>query len=147
MSLRLLAPLVTLPFFSMGCELVPTVGDPVIERCVNADSDPSTSVSYERDIVPMFMMRCAPCHDPNGANNLGFEVGALDVTSHAALLLGGVTGGPDIVIPGRPCDSILIQKSAAAPPFGSRMPFDGPPFLEETNVQRLRDWIAEGAKP
>jgi hypothetical protein len=32
-----------------------------------------------------------------------------------------------------------------APPFGARMPLNGPPFLDERDRQLLADWIAEGA--
>jgi len=52
---------------------------------------------------------------------------------------------PKIVVPGQPCASILYLKVDEAPPFGARMPLDGPPFWTEDEIQRLHDWIAEGA--
>jgi hypothetical protein len=39
----------------------------------------------------------------------------------------------------------LLQKIAEGPPFGSRMPLDGPPYLDEERQAVLADWIAEGA--
>jgi hypothetical protein len=38
-----------------------------------------------------------------------------------------------------------VQKISAAPPFGARMPLDGPPFLSASQIQVISDWIAEGA--
>jgi hypothetical protein len=38
-----------------------------------------------------------------------------------------------------------VQKLESTPPFGSRMPLDGPPYLEDAEVLLIRDWIAEGA--
>jgi hypothetical protein len=32
------------------------------------------------------------------------------------------------------------------PPFGSRMPYNGPPFYSPEDRAVLRDWIAEGAR-
>ena len=31
------------------------------------------------------------------------------------------------------------------PPFGSRMPLDGPPYLEDVDLELIGDWIVEGA--
>jgi serine/threonine protein kinase len=57
---------------------------------------------------------------------------------------GGVRSGTDIIIDGKPCDSILIQKLGPAPKFGARMPNDGT-ILPEEDLTLLKDWIAEGA--
>jgi hypothetical protein len=40
---------------------------------------------------------------------------------------------------------MLIQKLGAGPPFGSRMPLNGPPFWNSDELKLLHDWIAEGA--
>jgi hypothetical protein len=56
-----------------------------------------------------------------------------------------MNSGTRIVIPGKPCDSIIVQKLGLAPPFGARMPYNGPPYLSAAELQLIRDWIAEGA--
>jgi hypothetical protein len=59
--------------------------------------------------------------------------------------MGGFHSGAQIVVAGDPCASIMYQKLSDAPPFGSRMPLNGPPFWTDDELQLLHDWIAEGA--
>ncbi|MBT9556121.1 MAG: hypothetical protein IV100_08840 [Myxococcales bacterium] len=153
MDLRLLRPFVVAATLA-GCELAPDVGTAQIERCVNVDSDPGTSVSFSRDLYPKVIMpKCVPCHDPNSgaggssAGNIGFQVGGLDLTTRDAALAGGVNSAGALVTPGQPCDSLLYQKTGRSPPVGVRMPFDGPPFLTDEERGLVADWIAEGALP
>lgn len=128
-----------------GCELAPDVGGPLQDRCLNEDSDPDSEVSFVADIGPILTRACRPCHEPGGANAIGFEIGGLDLTSHDGLVAGGASSGASIITAGQPCDSVLVQKLSAGPPFGSRMPFNGPPFLASEDLRQVRDWIAEGA--
>jgi hypothetical protein len=134
-----------------GCveDLRPDVGLPVGELCLDEDSDPDTPVRFQRDIVDGLFERdvtgCHECHRPDAPTPLGFEVGGLDLTSAITLRAGGVVSGSDIVVPGRPCESILFQKVGPAAPFGGRMPINGPPFLNDDERQLVHDWIAEGA--
>lgn len=134
-----------------GCtSLEPDVGPPLRDLCVNEDSDAETDVSFSGDIMPMIFndenLACNDCHTPGGQTPIGLEVGGLDLSNRTTLLAGGVVSGVDIVVPGQPCDSVLVQKVSAGPPFGSRMPLDGPPFLDAAQRQLLSDWIAEGAR-
>jgi hypothetical protein len=132
-----------------GCDLEPDVGPPMFERCDNTDSEPGTPVSWTNDIAPILsrsMGGCIPCHDPAAPDNIGVTVGGLDLGSLASLRRGGARGGAGIVVPGAPCESVLYQKVIPAPPFGGRMPLDGPPFLSATEQRLIHDWIAEGAE-
>ena len=135
-----------------GCldVLEPDVGPPVRELCRNEDSDPDVDVSFERDIVVGIFSPlgadCHGCHTPEGDTPLGLEIGGLDLSNLTTLRAGGTVSRADIVIPGRPCDSILWQKVTAGPPFGGRMPLSGPPFLNAEQIRLIRDWIAEGAR-
>ena len=140
-----------------GCEAIePDVGPPVRDICQNEDSEPDNDVSFSRDIATGIFADpgadcpscrgCRDCHAPDGSTPLGFEVSGLNLSSFGDLLAGGVVSGGDIVIPGQPCDSVLLQKVSSGPPFGSRMPLDGPPFLDAQQRQLLADWIAEGAR-
>jgi hypothetical protein len=135
-----------------GCidALDPDVGPPLREVCLDVDSDPATPVSYRRDIVDGIFARadidCIHCHTAAGDAPIGLLVGGLDLGSYAALRQGGAQAGADIVIPGQPCASALYRKVEAGPPFGARMPLDGPPFLSDADVQVIADWIAEGGR-
>lgn len=130
-------------------ELEPEVGDLLRPPCSDEDSVPGVDVSFENDLLGGVFANppgaCLSCHDPDGDPNLGFTLGGLDLTSYSSFTAGGVNSGGDIVVPGVPCDSLLIDKLGPAPPFGGRMPLDGPPFLDEPTVQAAADWIAEGA--
>ena len=88
---------------------------------------------------------CLPCHDPKGDSPQGYQTGGLDLTSHATLMAGGVNSAADIVVPGEPCASRLLQKVGPTPPSGSRMPLVGNPLTTELQ-QKIHDWIAEGAQ-
>ncbi|MEL7367708.1 MAG: c-type cytochrome domain-containing protein [Myxococcota bacterium] len=141
--------------FTVGClDLVdpvdPKVGEPLAARCANEDSDPDNEVSFTRDLLPVFRgetnsVGCS-CHNPDDPNPIGVQESGLDLTVYSQLRAGGVNSLRTIVIPGAPCDSVLWQKVSPGPPFGSRMPFNGPPFLDENIRQLISDWIAEGAR-
>ena len=133
-----------------GCltDLGPPVGAPVRASCVDADSDPATMESYRANIAPLWSTitdHCADCHTPAGKSPIGIEDSGLDLSSYDTLIAGGTRSGSAIVIAGMPCESVLIEKLGDSPPFGARMPLDGPPFLDATQMQVLADWIAEGA--
>lgn len=127
----------------------PDVGPLVASRCINEDSDPDVDISFRGDLQPIFRGLDGPagcsCHLPNTPDPIGFDLTGLDLSSYETLRQGGITSGPDIVVPGQPCRSILFLKTGPSPPFGSRMPFDGPPVLDAIRRAKLADWIAEGA--
>ena len=132
-----------------ACDFAPDVGRPIAERCSDEDGDPDRDVSFALDVLPLILREdagCIPCHDPEARGSVGFHFGGLDVTSYDALRRGGVNSSRTIVVPGRPCDSVLYLKVSPGPPFGSRMPLDGPPFLTEAELAIVHDWIAEGAE-
>ncbi len=126
----------------------PELGQQLVERCRDRDSDPKTDISFEDDIrKPIFedKMTCLPCHDPTGKDPRGWQLGGLDLRTFDSLMAGGVNSAADIVVPGKPCSSRLLQKVGAAPPSGSRMPLTGNP-LTAAQVQAIHDWIFEGAR-
>lgn len=129
----------------------PETGGALADRCTDADSDPDTDVSFENDVRPLLHGEVAgapgcACHLPARPNPIGFEQTGLDLTNLDSLRAGGVRSQSNIVVAGKPCSSILWQKISAGPPFGSRMPFDGPPFLQAEQRRLIADWIAEGAR-
>jgi mono/diheme cytochrome c family protein len=143
--------LVLVVVVSAGCldTLGPDVGSPVRSPCSNTDSDPGTAVKFDAEIrIALFAradVHCTRCHTPAGETPLGVQVSGLDLTSLASLRTGGALSGSDIIKPGDPCGSLLIQKLGEAPPFGARMPLDGPPYLDARQIRTIADWIAEGA--
>lgn len=114
-------------------------GTTIVGTC--GDSDPHTTVSFSQHIRPLLNRSpggCAGCHGAGATS--GFSVGSYD-----SLRRGGQASGTNIIVPGKPCDSILVQKLGYAPPFGARMPYNGPPFFTSMELTLFRDWIAEGA--
>lgn len=153
--------LVTLLVPLAACELteVPEVG-PLLPSAVNppdggadsesdggmtvsgpcADSDPASRVSFGADVRPLLTRPMGGCSCHSSSATSGFNLGTYD-----RLRRGGLNSGTSVVVPGQPCDSILVQKLGLAPPFGSRMPYNGPPYFAPEELQVIRDWIAEGA--
>lgn len=135
-----------------GCILEsfePEVGDVRAGLCKPEDSDPDVDVSYAEGIQPLFerplgQAGCG-CHMPTGRRASGLEATGLRLSSYADLMRGGDKSRDTMVVPGDPCASLIVQKTSNSPPSGSRMPSDGPPYLSPGELQRLRDWIAEGA--
>jgi len=138
-----------LPF---GCisELEPDVGAVRAGICKPEDTDPERDVSFQEDILMMFERpRGEPgcgCHLPTSGRPVGIELAGLDLSTYDKLMHGGNQSAEEIVVPGDPCASILLQKVSSAPPFGARMPTSGPPFWSPADRDLLSDWIAEGAR-
>lgn len=109
------------------------------------DSDPAKSVSYHVDLELGVFERgkCNNCHTGNGS---GVNQSGFDLRSYTTLRTGGGRSGVAIVIDGDPCASILVQKIETSPPFGRRMPYNGPPYLSVEDITLVRDWISEGAR-
>lgn len=106
-----------------------------------SDSNPAVVVSFSRDIRPLLS------RSPGGCNcHASNQAGGFTLGTYEGLRRGGQNSGTDIVIPGKPCQSLFYQKLGLAPPFGARMPYNGPPFFNATELTLVRDWIAEGAK-
>lgn len=129
-------------------QLEPDVGPLLAGRCDDADTDPATRISFVTQIRPLIHRPqggCG-CHLPNASGpGPGTVLGGLNLSSLEDLRRGGFNSGELAVIAGRPCASILYQKVSDAPPFGSRMPLGGPPFLTPDELAVVHDWIAEGA--
>lgn len=102
-----------------------------------AGDKPASTVSYFRDLRPIFQTHCLGCHQP------AKPMGGFVMTHFAGLIKGGESEQPGIV-PGKPDESYLL--SQISPSDGkAEMPKDKPP-LSETEITRIRQWIVEGAK-
>ena len=144
---------------ALGCyeDIEPDVGLPLAGACDPDDTDPDRDVSYSAEIQPIFDRAAdtAPpgcsCHQPSGpfpggvTEPIGLIEAGLNLSSYDTLMQGGIISASRIVVPGDPCSSILFQKVTISPPYGSRMPLDGPPYLTPQDIALIHDWIAEGA--
>lgn len=132
-----------------GCVdyLGPDVGGILVVPCSNEDSDPAVAIDYQLDIQgPIFDGPCRRCHDPTSERPVGITRVGLDLSSYGATRRGGVNTRKTIVLAEKPCKSMLYLKLLDGPPFGARMPSNGPPYLTEEDTLKLHDWIAEGAR-
>jgi hypothetical protein len=142
-----------LSFCAFGCiaeRLEPDVGPQRAGLCKPEDTNPDHDVSFRDDIMllmkrPAGMAGCS-CHLPGSSRTSGLMLTGLDLSSYQTLRRGGNQSGSSVVIPRDPCNSLIVQKISSAPPFGARMPSDGPPYLTPAERNLLSDWIIEGAR-
>lgn len=128
----------------------------MFERWVNAgmprgDSDRADPVKSEPpqtesnefitylDVAPIFARRCVKCHTDNGL--MGAAPEGYRLTSYAATLSASERVR---VVPGNSLASALVRRirGYARP----RMPYDGPPYLTNAEIQLIEEWIAQGAR-
>tara|TARA_Y100001934_G_scaffold36067_1_gene41366 strand:+ start:686 stop:3460 length:2775 start_codon:yes stop_codon:yes gene_type:complete len=93
----------------------------------------SSSLSFERDIRPIFQTHCFHCHGEDGVRK-----GGLDVRLKRLLVAGGKNGAS--VVPGDGGKSLLLQKleSGEMPKGKEKLPFH--------EIELVRKWINAGAK-
>ena len=130
-----------------ACALEPDVGARFPNECSEADGKAAT-VSFSRDIRPLInrQMGGCGCHLPSSTGaGTGTQISGLDLSSLNTLRAGGFNSGSRNIVAGQPCESVMYLKLEDAPPFGSRMPLNGPPFWNADELRLLHDWIAEGA--
>lgn len=96
------------------------------------------TVSYYRDVRPVFQARCQGCHQPAKAK------ADYIMTEVAALVKGGETGAA--IVPGKPAESHLLELVVTAP--GEKRP-EMPPKeepLTDYEVSLVKKWVEQGAK-
>jgi hypothetical protein len=121
--------------------------------CATPQQGDGATVSFANDIRPIMNRLsgdpngpgCASCHYQSAPNPIGIELGGLDMTTLGSLRKGGKTSGASIVVAGAPDQSAIIQKLRGTYPYGLRMPYNGPPYLTDAEIQIFADWIAQGA--
>jgi Planctomycete cytochrome C len=130
-------------------EVEPEIGPVRAGVCKSEDSDPKQTVSFRNDLEPLFMRPFGAagcgCHQPSSKRSSGIDATGFDVSTWSSFRRGGNSSHDTAVVPGDPCGSLVVQKVSSAPPTGSRMPSDGPPYLSPKEIALLSDWIAEGA--
>ncbi|WDQ18501.1 DUF1549 domain-containing protein [Rhodopirellula sp. P2] len=89
-------------------------------------------IDFETEIAPIFQQHCLHCHNETqkgGELSLSFAEGLMEL-GH--------------VVPGDPQSSYLVETIHATDGETPSMPEEGTP-LNDTQVDRVRRWIAEGA--
>ncbi|MEX0721286.1 MAG: hypothetical protein WD059_11500 [Balneolaceae bacterium] len=98
-------------------------------------------ISYEADIQPIFNTSCggSGCHISNTTNGVNLS------SYNAVINSSGDQYGTEIIVPGEPENSPLVNKIEPNPRNGDRMPFNNPP-LSVTEINKIKAWIEGGAK-
>jgi hypothetical protein len=133
-KLKLTVYLALCILFSFGCR---DFGD-----TPTGSGGPGVGVSFSASIQDTLIARCAlpVCHGQGSSQN-GFTMGNV---SWNEIRNGSGNHGP-ILVPGDASNSNLFMKTTLNPPFGARMPADGPPYLSLEAQAAIRDWINQGA--
>lgn len=99
---------------------------------------PGQAVTWAH-VAPIFATRCAKCHSPQG--QMGPAPEGYAVNSYEA----AVSANDRVrIVPGRPeASEVLRRIRGHARP---RMPFDGPPWLDDAQTRLVERWIADGAR-
>ncbi len=110
----------------------------LVDRVSGQEAGPPAeeSVSYARDIRPIFQAHCMGCHQP------AKQAGDYLMTDFDAMLAGGESGEAAIVS-GHPDDSWLVDLITPTDGVAS-MPQDRSP-LGVSEIGRIRLWIEQGA--
>ncbi len=94
----------------------------------------------------VFTPICTKCHQGASAPQ-GLQ---LDATHSYANLVGVASAEQPAVLridAGNPDSSYLIQKITGSPTIsGVRMPADGPPYLPQSTIDVIRQWVTNGAQ-
>lgn len=124
---------------------------------LSSSGDLAGASGFAAKIQPLFDRNCVRCHSPGGIGfnqTGGNEHNGLDLTpgnAYNSLVNQPTFELPEAqpiwrVLPGNPEKSYALRKiSPGTPKFGSRMPTDGPPFLSDTEIRTVSDWILSGA--
>lgn len=125
----------------------------MVERWINAGlpagresaTQPTAAVSSLNGVVDyrhveaILLRRCATCHSASGL--MGPAPEGYLLSSYAATLASGERAR---VVPGNPAASELVRRirGQARP----RMPYDGPPYLTDAEIDLIVAWIEQGAR-
>lgn len=91
----------------------------------------STSVSFAKDILPIFNQNCTACHGGRGG---------LSLNSYDQVMSGGISGAA--IVPGKPDESLLVQRMTGA--VSPQMPKGGS-ALSQDLIDKISQWIKDGA--
>jgi WD40 repeat protein len=102
-----------------------------------AEAKEAASVSFHRQIRPIFQEHCQGCHQPAKAG------GRFVISDYGSLVKGG-RSGESIIVPGRPEESLLFKVITPQDGEPPEMPKKQAP-LSEAKIELIRAWILAGA--
>jgi len=117
--------------------------------CGNLDKDEDTVVNLvPTDVQSIFTASCAKsgCHSgssPTAGQNLSENQAYANIVNVTSLEV----GSKKRIAPGDTASSYLFDKIKGIQSVGARMPFDGPPYLSNSQIDAIRQWILIGAPP
>ncbi len=94
--------------------------------------DPAAARAFDTEIAPILTKHCLECHGRS------FRKGKLSLSTEDAALAGGESG--PVIVPGKPEESLLWDYLES-----DEMPRERP-TLSGAEKQRIRRWIADGAR-
>lgn len=103
-----------------------------------AMAEPAGPVAYPA-VAVIFATRCAKCHTENGL--MGPAPEGYRLASYADTVS---TADRLRVVPGNPAASELMRRIRGI--SKPRMPFDGPPYLSDSEIEIIEQWIRDGAR-
>ena len=113
------------------------------EEAAAEEAPPETAVkdqpvTYAR-VAPILGRRCVKCHMENGS--MGPPPEGLRLDTYESVV---ASRDRARVMPGIPDASELVRRirGQSLP----RMPFDGPPYLNDAEINLITDWIEQGAR-
>ena len=99
---------------------------------------PDSLISFNNNVLPLLMVKCSynGCHGD-------IQNGTFAMNSYSSLLYGG-GDYLNLVIPGKPDNSLLVQVMEVTQPH---LAFSfGPTYINKNQLAGIRKWILEGAK-
>jgi chitodextrinase len=109
---------------------------------VTAPPPPAGDVDFDTIVLPLFRKNCVRCHG-GFANGACPGVRGRCFDSYKALKESALDGFEVIPFDSNRSEMVKRIRGISTP----RMPFDGPPFLTEAEIQIIEAWIDAGAKP
>jgi mono/diheme cytochrome c family protein len=98
-------------------------------------------IEFNRDIRPIFSDKCYTCHGPDAAaKHVPFRLDS------EAAAKADLAGGKHAIVAGDPDSSEIIRRVTAAKPALRMPPVSSGLKLSDTEIDTLRQWIAQGAE-
>ena len=122
-------------FLTIGLAIALAV--PIVCRApLSADESAGATnrVVYESEVQSIIAVACVRCHNPETRK------AGIDLTTPQGILLGGDSG--QIVNAGQPAESLLFEMIES----GQMPPPDEKGQISPAQLQKIREWIAAGAK-
>ncbi|HEV8112655.1 MAG TPA: c-type cytochrome domain-containing protein [Planctomycetota bacterium] len=95
------------------------------------------TVSYARDVAPVFAARCTACHGDTK------KKGGLSLKDAASVAAGGRNG--PILVAGKPAESEIVRRLRLPAEDDDHMPPGDKPQPTADEIARIEKWIAAGA--